>query len=174
VELDGRPLRPAVELGDAGPLAERLDPDDRHQRVDLRRQRAEAVDELRREALHLDLLLEPRQAAVEAEADVEVGDVILGDEDGDAEIDLGAPVVVLGQADLAGAELLDRLLQHVLVKLEADLAHVAGLLLADQVAGAADVHVLAREREAGAEALERAEHAQPLLGLRREPCAARW
>src|SRR5690606_37779355 len=39
VELHGRALGAAVELGDAGAFAEGLDPDDGHQRLDLLRQR---------------------------------------------------------------------------------------------------------------------------------------
>ena len=105
------------------------------------------------------------EAAVEAEADVEVGDVGLGDEDGDAEVDLRGPFAVGGQLDLAGLQLGDLLVQHVLVELEADLADVAGLLLAEEVAGAADVEVLGGEGEAGAEAVEGAEDAQALFGL---------
>ena len=45
---------------------------------------------------------------------------------------------------LAGAQLGDRVLQHLLVQLDADLADMAGLLVAQQVAGAADVEVVAR------------------------------
>ena len=51
-----------------------------------------------------------------------------------------------GELDLAGLQLGDLLVQHVLVELEADLADVAGLLLAEEVAGAADVEVLGGER----------------------------
>ena len=67
--------------------------------------------------------------------------------------------------DLAGAaDLGDRLLQHLLVELEADLLDVAGLLLAEQIAGAADVEVVAGQLEAGAERVERLQHLQPALG----------
>ena len=60
-----------------------------------------------------------------------------------------------------------RLLQHLLVELEADLLDVAGLLLAEQIAGAADVEIVRGELEAGAERVERLQHLQPPLGLRR-------
>ncbi len=40
----------------------------------------------------------------------------------------------------------DRLLEHRLIQLEADLADVAGLLLAEQVAGAADVEIVRGQR----------------------------
>ena len=67
----------------------------------------------------------------------------------------------------------DRLLQHRLVELEADLADVAGLLLAQEVAGAADVEVVAGEREAGAQRVERLQHLEALLGAFGE-ALGRW
>ncbi len=57
-----------------------------------------------------------------------------------------------------------RLLQHLLVELEADLLDVAGLFLAEQVAGTADVEVVAAKLEAGAERIERLQHLQPPVG----------
>ena len=62
-----------------------------------------------------------------------------------------------------------RLFQHGLIELEADLADMARLLLAEQIAGAADVEVVARQHEAGAERIERLQHLQPLLGGWRQP-----
>ena len=62
----------------------------------------------------------------------------------------------------------DRLLQHLLIELEADLLDVAGLLLAEQIAGAADVEIVRGELEAGAERVERLQHLEPALGLRRD------
>jgi hypothetical protein len=59
VELDRRALRPAIELGDAGALAHRLDAHDQQQRVDLARQLAEPVDQLGGEAFQLDLRVSP-------------------------------------------------------------------------------------------------------------------
>ena len=44
---------------------------------------------------------------------------------------------------------------------------MAGLLLAEQVAGAAQVEVVAGELEAGAERVERLQGGEPLLRLRR-------
>ena len=69
----------------------------------------------------------------------------------------------------------DRLLQHRLVQLEADLADVAGLLLAQQVAGAADVEIVGGQREAGAQRIERLQHLQALLGaFASASCPAAW
>ena len=45
---------------------------------------------------------------------------------------------------------------------------MAGLLLAEQIAGAADVEVVRRELEAGAEVFQRLQHLQPPLRLRRD------
>ena len=72
-----------------------------------------------------------------------------------------------GSAAALGAQLGDRVLQHLLVELDADLADVAGLLLAQQIAAAADVEVVAGELEAGAQAVQRLQHLQPPLRRRR-------
>jgi hypothetical protein len=55
----------------------------------------------------------------------------------------------------AGArlQLVDRIFQHLLVELDADLADMAGLLFAEQVAAAADVEVVAGKLEAGPQAV---------------------
>ena len=55
-----------------------------------------------------------------------------------------------GEAPLA-RELGDDLVQHLDVELEAERGDVAGLLGAEQVAGAADLEVAHRDREPGAE-----------------------
>ena len=81
---------------------------------------------------------------------------------------IGASTLICGVnssrcGDAAGLQLEDRVLEHRLVELEADLLDVARLLVAEQIAGAADVEVVAGELEAGAEAVEVGEHLQPLL-----------
>ena len=68
---------------------------------------------------------------------------------------------------------MDRLLQQVLVELGADLLDMAGLFLAQQVAGAADVEVVARQGEAGAEVVHRLHCAQALLRRRGQLLARR-
>jgi hypothetical protein len=85
---------------------------------------------------------------------------------------IGASTVICGlsasrsrfEAHLAGLGGENRVLEHRLVEFEADLADVPGLLVAEQVAGAADVEVVAGELEPGAEAVEIAEHLEALLG----------
>ena len=113
-----------------------------------------------------------REAAVEAEAELQVGDVAVRDQHRGAERDLRAPLV-LRLADVAALERRDRFLEHGLIQLEADLADVAGLLLAQQVAATADVEVVAGEREAGAQRVERLQHLEALLGALGQPLAVR-
>ena len=56
-----------------------------------------------------------------------------------------------------------RLFQHLLVKLDADLADMARLFVAQQIAGAADIEIVARKREAGAQRVEGLHHFEPAL-----------
>ena len=84
-----------------------------------------------------------------------------------ADGDLRRPAVGDRRAD-AGLEAQHRLFQHLLVELEADFLDVAGLLLAEQIAGAADIEIVRGELEAGAERVERLQHLEPPLGLRRD------
>ena len=57
----------------------------------------------------------------------------------------------------------DGFLQHLLIKLDADLADMAGLFLAQQVACAANIEVMAGKLEAGAEGIELLDGVQTLL-----------
>ena len=170
MELDRRALRAGIEPGDPGALAHRLDAHHQKQRVHFRRELAEAVDQLGREAFELHLRREPRKAAVETEAHIEIGHVLLGDQHRDPEVDLGRPLAVeIGEPlALARADARDRLLQHLLIKLVAHLAHLARLLLAEDVARTPDIEILAGQREARAEAVERAQDPQALFGRGRE------
>ena len=83
-------------------------------------------------------------------------------------------VGVDGQLDADLAELvggapsprnsLDRLADEPDVEVEADVGDVAGLLAAEQVAGAADLEVLHRDRHAAAEVGVLGQRRQPLVG----------
>ena len=86
---------------------------------------------------------------------------------GGADGDLRRPAVGDRRGD-AGLEAEHRLFQHLLVELEADLLDVAGLFLAEQIAGAADVEIVRGKLEAGAERVERLQHLEPPLRLRRD------
>ena len=72
----------------------------------------------------------------------------------------------------AGLELRHRVFQHLLVELVADLLDVAGLLLAQEIAGAADVEIVRGELEAGAEGVEGLQHLQAPLRLHRRGCGS--
>ena len=51
----------------------------------------------------------------------------------------------------------------VLIEFVADFLDMARLLLAEQIAGAADVEIVACQRKAGAQRIERLQHLEPLL-----------
>src|SRR5690606_11863586 len=98
-------------------------------------------------------VLEVGKPAVEAQPQLQIAHVRLGDENSRSQRDLRAPLLLrLGK--IAAFERGDRLLQHRLVQLEADFADVARLLLAQQVAGAANIEVVAGEREARAQRIQ--------------------
>jgi hypothetical protein len=61
-----------------------------------------------------------------------------------------------------------RIFQHLLVELDADLADMARLLVAQEIAGPPDIEIVARQREAGAELVQGLHHLEPLLGGGRE------
>ena len=125
-------------------------------------ERPEAIDQLRPEGVDIPLVLELRQAPVEPQPHRQIGDVVLRDQHRGPDRDVRRPGR-LGRlragARTGGA---DRLFQHLLVELDADLADMAGLLGPKQVAGAPNVEVVAGEREAGAERIEPVDHVEPL------------
>ena len=73
---------------------------------------------------------------------------------------------------LLAAQLAHGLLEHLRVELEPDGRDVPRLLLAEQVAGAADLEVVRREAEAAAQVVELLQHAEPLLGVGRDQMLA--
>src|SRR5690348_3684238 len=70
---------------------------------------------------------------------------------------------LLRAADPSGLQLDDRVLEHRLVEFKADLLDMSGLLVAQQVAGAADVEIVAGELEARTEAIQVCEYLKTLL-----------
>ncbi len=69
---------------------------------------------------------------------------------------------------LAALEIGDGFFQHGLVKLEPDLVDMAGLLLAQQVAGAADIEIVAGQRKARPERIQRLQDLQAFFRRRRQ------
>ena len=85
------------------------------------------------------------------------------------------PIVICGlQSSRAASSLAvgagcgDRLFEHVLVELDADLADVPGLLVAQEIAGAADIEVVARQLEPGAQRVQGLHDFEPALRRRGE------
>ena len=68
---------------------------------------------------------------------------------------------------------LHRVLEHVEVQRQPDLGHLAALLLAEQLAGAADLQVVRGEHEARAELLHRLDRLEALGGIARQRLARR-
>ena len=70
------------------------------------------------------------------------------------------------------AQLAHGLLEQVRVELEPDGRDVPRLLLAEQVARAADLEIVRREPEAAAQVVQLLQHAEPLLGVGRDQMLA--
>ena len=66
-----------------------------------------------------------------------------------------------------GAGRSHRLFEQVLIEFDADLADMPRLLVAQQVAGAADVEIVARQLKPGAERVQGLHHVEPALRRRR-------
>src|SRR5208283_602154 len=71
----------------------------------------------------------------------------------------------LEQRDLVG--------EHLLIELVADFLDVTRLLVAEQIARAAHIEIVARELEAGAQRVQRLQHVETLLRLRRDRAVRR-
>src|SRR5699024_1237173 len=124
----------------------------------------EAIDQFGGEGVALAAAVELRDASIDTEPDAEIGDVALRDQHRHAERDLRRPFLLGGGLAVDPAETLgrsDRLFEHVLVEFDADLADMAGLLVAEQVAGAAYVEIVTRELKSGAERVQGLHHVEP-------------
>src|SRR5262245_14022919 len=121
--------------------------------LDRVRQLAKAVNKFRSKRIDACALLKRGKSPIKAQAQLQVRDVALRDQHRGAERDLRAPLL-LPLTNVAALERRHRLLQHRLVEFKANLLNVARLLLAKEIASTADVHVVAREREAGAQRVE--------------------
>src|SRR5262249_26835282 len=152
-----------LEFFDTGFAAGALDRDDVEQVLDLSWQRAEAVDQLGGKGVDLAAVGEARDAAVEAQAHSEGGGGILPGPDSGPGGDLGAPFLASRFLTAVGARRDHRFFEKVLVELDTDFANVSRLFVAEQVPGAADVEVVARELKAGPEIVEGLHHLEPAL-----------
>ncbi len=73
------------------------------------------------------------------------------------------PVSIAGQPGIAGLRRQNRIFQHGLIEFEADFANMTRLFVAQQIARAANVEVVAGKLEPRAQRIEIAQHLQPLL-----------
>ena len=144
------------------PFGVQLDLDDLNQVVGRLGQRPETVDHLGGEFLDLLVLFEVVETAVQPHAQVEIGDIIVRDQDRCIDGDLGREVALLLER-AARLGLQDRLFQHRLIEFVADLLDMPGLFVAQQIARAANVEIMAGELEARAQRVEVGQHLQPLL-----------
>src|SRR3954467_1039505 len=131
-------------------------------------ERAEAVLELLAQRLQLGDLARAGDAPVDVYLRLLVGDVVGRHVRVDVDVEAHGLRLVLAREALALARA-HGLVEHRHVELEAERRDVAGLLVAEEVAGAADLEVAHRDLEAGTElgvVAERAEALRRLLGQR--------
>src|SRR5262245_44163328 len=107
---------------------------------------AETVMELRRETVEIGLLRQVGQPAIKAEPHLQIRYVSLRDQHRSADIDQRRPGSVGFDRLLARPQSRHRLFEHRLIKFEAHLLDMARLFLAQEIAGAADIEIMACER----------------------------
>ena len=142
-----------------------LDLDQPHQIGGGIGQGAETVDHFSRHRLYLGLVLRIVETAVERHTNSKIGHVILRDHNRRIDCDLRRDRIAFSRKPrFASFRGKDRILQHGLVKLEADLADMARLLIAQQIARSANIKIMAGELEACAKCIEIAQDLQAFLG----------
>src|SRR3954451_7002490 len=171
VEIDRRDREPAAaERHRAGPRLAELDARllERDEVLERVGDRAEAVLELLAQSAELGDFAGARDAPVDVDLRLLVGDVVGRHVGVDVDVEAHGLRLVMSREALALARP-DRLVEHAHVQLEAERRDVARLLVAEQGAGAADLEVPHRDLEAGAElgvVAERAQALRRLLGER--------
>src|SRR3954470_8829985 len=136
------------------------------------RNRAEAVFELLAQRAELGHLARARHAAMDVDLRLLVGDVVGRDVGVDVDVEAYG-LRLVGRREALGLLRPDRLVEHAHVQLEPERRDVAGLLVAEQVARAADLEVAHRDLEARAELGVVAQRAQALRRLLRQRGRAR-
>src|SRR5690606_29149906 len=122
--------RPRLQLRRAELLREELEPRDREERLRRRRQQTEAVDQLDLQLIELVLRRRVRDPLVVHEARVHVWHVVLGNQRGQAELDLRAVRERILEIWLpAFLQLLDRACEQLVVEREADRLDLSALTL---------------------------------------------
>ena len=124
---------------------------------DLFGQLAKAIYQLRRERFDLTPINQVSNSAIKAQAQIEVGDIGLRNQDRGAQGDLRRPGLAWRRirrhtASPGGG---DGLFEHLLIELDPHLANVAGLFLTQEITGATDIQIVARQGEAGTQGVQR-------------------
>src|SRR5687768_1418946 len=162
-ELDDATRRAELETTDTEPGGTLPQPVDDEQRARRRRQRAETIDQLGLEVVETLAVGGTRHALVELQSQVHVRDVILRQQGGQLQVDFAAGRGRRVERRLpAFAQGSHRALEKLEVEAETDLLDLSGLFLAEQLAGAANLEVLGREREARTEVLQGLDSLEPL------------
>ena len=172
-EADDQPALLAREAGHASGLGGKPQLRDLDQPKHRLRHRAVAVGDLLAERGHVAGRARPGQPPVELELLGLVGHVVVGEVGVDRQVHDGLRRLPDGLAELAPRlGLLDGLGQQPRVQVEPDRRHVAGLLAAEDVAGAADLEVGERDLEPGAQLRRVEDRLEPLARLLAHPLAA--
>ena len=132
---------------------------------------AEAVLELLAQRHQVGHLAGAGDPAVDVDLGLLVGDVVRRHVGVDVDVEAHGLPLLLGGAVLVHGR--HRLVEHLHVELEAERRHVAGLLVAEQVAGPAQLEVAHGDLEAGPELGVVAQRRQPLGRLRGQRRGAR-
>ena len=168
-ECEDRALRPDIELFNPRKTALLLDRDDLQQMLDLLGQRAEPVDQLRRDPVDFSRIVDMRQPPIKRQADIQILDITVGDQHGGAQIDLRRPVSIrlrfAGRTPFPAAQRRDRFLQHFLIKLEPDFLDMARLFIPEQITRAANIEIMACQAEPRPKRIEGLQHLEPLFGI---------
>src|SRR5215213_2576023 len=148
--------------------AHELDGHDIQEVKDFSRWATKTVMKFRGKCVDVFLRVHVGEAAIEPETNLKIRDESFRDQHSSSDIDLRRPGFFALDSLLAGSQLHDGVLQHLLVELEAYFPNVTGLLFAQQVAGSANVEIMAGEAETGAERIQGLQDLEAFFGRRRK------
>ncbi len=158
-----RALGPDIDLLDQGLTAVGLDAHDTQKLLRFLWQRTETVDQFGRQRLAVLHLFGIRQTTIQAEAKVQVRNIVLGNQYRSTDIDRWRPATV-GDLFACFLQLGHGVFQHLLIQFDTHLADMAGLFIAQQITAAALVKVVASQLEARPQIVQGLQHLQALLG----------
>ncbi len=137
------------------------------------RQRPEAVDHFGGKGLQIGFFAQIGRAAIERHAERQIGHIVFRNQNRRIHRNRRAGRILRRpQPARLGLSRQNRIFQHRLIQFKPDFADMPGLLVPQQIAGAALIQIVAGEFKAGAQRIEACEHMQPLF--RRHRDAALW